>query len=234
MTSFKIDQLLLPSMPTSKSTDTQLASVSPGYSPWKYCDGIGDKIKMDEERQSPKSDDNQDCSSSDTNEPRRMLIKDTNGVYKEFLFPRGLDLDRPKRERTSFTPQQLYQLEKEFHKNQYMIGRDRAELAVLLKLTETQVKVWFQNRRTKYKREKHRETEIRNSKANNFAACNILKLLEQKQISSNYPSSGTFGGLDVPNAYPSAGNTISPDFMLPNSQRSLLFSPFFWAVNGTV
>uniref|UniRef100_X2B9K9 Homeobox domain-containing protein n=1 Tax=Capitella teleta TaxID=283909 RepID=X2B9K9_CAPTE len=63
--------------------------------------------------------------------------------------PKALDLDRPKRARTTFSPDQLYQLESEFCRNQYLVGRERSQLAVKLGLSETQVKVWFQNRRTK-------------------------------------------------------------------------------------
>ncbi|KHN73236.1 Homeotic protein [Toxocara canis] len=59
-----------------------------------------------------------------------------------------------KRIRTAFSPQQLVQLEKAFEQNHYVIGNERKELASRLSLTETQVKVWFQNRRTKHKRVK--------------------------------------------------------------------------------
>merc|ERR1712157_147496 len=60
---------------------------------------------------------------------------------------------KPKRIRTAFTPGQLLALEKEFESNHYVVGQERKDLAKKLDLTETQVKVWFQNRRTKYKRQ---------------------------------------------------------------------------------
>ncbi|CAF0738549.1 unnamed protein product [Didymodactylos carnosus] len=59
---------------------------------------------------------------------------------------------KPKRIRTAFTPAQLLKLENAFEKNHYVVGHERKELAKNLNLTETQVKVWFQNRRTKHKR----------------------------------------------------------------------------------
>ncbi|XP_028391503.1 homeobox protein vent1-like [Dendronephthya gigantea] len=57
-----------------------------------------------------------------------------------------------KRTRTAFTPIQLLVLETAFEKNHYVVGMERKQLAIYLKLTEQQVKVWYQNRRTKYKK----------------------------------------------------------------------------------
>ncbi|GMT26469.1 hypothetical protein PFISCL1PPCAC_28390, partial [Pristionchus fissidentatus] len=59
-----------------------------------------------------------------------------------------------KRIRTAFSPAQLVQLEKAFLANHYVVGTERKQLASRLSLSETQVKVWFQNRRTKHKRVK--------------------------------------------------------------------------------
>ena len=68
-----------------------------------------------------------------------LLISDAHGVVKELVFPKALDLDRPKRARTTFSNEQLYHLEREFHRNQYLVGRERTELARTLGLSETQV-----------------------------------------------------------------------------------------------
>ncbi|KAH8255011.1 hypothetical protein KR032_002220 [Drosophila birchii] len=57
-----------------------------------------------------------------------------------------------KRVRTIFTPEQLECLEAEFERQQYMVGPERLYLAHTLKLTEAQVKVWFQNRRIKWRK----------------------------------------------------------------------------------
>ena len=62
---------------------------------------------------------------------------------------------KPKRIRTAFSPGQLLKLEEIFEKNRYVVGCERKQLARDLNLSETQIKVWFQNRRTKHKREKH-------------------------------------------------------------------------------
>lgn len=60
---------------------------------------------------------------------------------KELVFPKALDLDRPKRARTTFSPEQLNELEQEFQRNQYLVGKERTELSRRLKLSETQVYV---------------------------------------------------------------------------------------------
>ncbi|XP_010140778.1 PREDICTED: homeobox protein not2-like, partial [Buceros rhinoceros silvestris] len=60
---------------------------------------------------------------------------------------------KAKRVRTIFTSDQLARLEKEFARQQYMVGMERCLLASALHLTEEQVKVWFQNRRIKWRKQ---------------------------------------------------------------------------------
>ncbi|WKY00017.1 hypothetical protein Q1695_014696 [Nippostrongylus brasiliensis] len=56
--------------------------------------------------------------------------------------------------RTIYSSQQLQTLQKRFTKTQYLALPDRASLAAELGLTQTQVKIWFQNRRSKQKKSK--------------------------------------------------------------------------------
>ncbi|OPJ84159.1 ventral anterior homeobox 1 [Patagioenas fasciata monilis] len=77
-------------------------------------------------------------SSADPDYCRRILVRDAKGSIREIILPKGLDLDRPKRTRTSFTAEQLYRLEMEFQRCQYVVGRERTELARQLNLSETQ------------------------------------------------------------------------------------------------
>lgn len=55
--------------------------------------------------------------------------------------------NRKKRSRAAFSHAQVYELERRFAAQKYLSGPERADLARGLKLTETQVKIWFQNRR---------------------------------------------------------------------------------------
>ena len=59
---------------------------------------------------------------------------------------------RKKKTRTAFTGRQVYELEKKFKVKRYLTAPERSDLAKLLGMSETQVKIWFQNRRTKWKK----------------------------------------------------------------------------------
>ncbi|TKC48543.1 ventral anterior homeobox 1 isoform X1 [Monodon monoceros] len=132
----------------------------------------------------------EDCNKSKSNSTadpdycRRILVRDAKGSIREIILPKGLDLDRPKRTRTSFTAEQLYRLEMEFQRCQYVVGRERTELARQLNLSETQVKVWFQNRRTKQKKDQGKDSELRSVVSETAATCSVLRLLEQGRLLS--------------------------------------------------
>ncbi|NXC47462.1 NKX31 protein, partial [Penelope pileata] len=67
--------------------------------------------------------------------------------------PRSTQPQRPaKRSRAAFTHSQVLELERKFSRQKYLSAPERAHLAKNLQLTETQVKIWFQNRRYKTKR----------------------------------------------------------------------------------
>ncbi|TRY77032.1 hypothetical protein TCAL_15932 [Tigriopus californicus] len=66
-----------------------------------------------------------------------------------------------KRNRTIFTAPQIDVLESYFAKQQYIVGPERQQLASQLHLTELQVKVWFQNRRIKWRKENQKTEQNR-------------------------------------------------------------------------
>ncbi|GFO34221.1 homeobox protein not2 [Plakobranchus ocellatus] len=68
---------------------------------------------------------------------------------------------KSKRVRTIFTPEQLERLEAEFERQQYMVGTERFYLASSLNLSEAQVKVWFQNRRIKWRKQHLEQQQAR-------------------------------------------------------------------------
>ncbi|XP_032885900.1 T-cell leukemia homeobox protein 3 [Amblyraja radiata] len=71
-----------------------------------------------------------------------------------------------KKPRTSFTRIQICELEKRFHRQKYLASAERAALAKSLKMTDAQVKTWFQNRRTKWRRQTAEEREAERQQAN--------------------------------------------------------------------
>ncbi|XP_075043900.1 T-cell leukemia homeobox protein 2 [Mixophyes fleayi] len=64
-----------------------------------------------------------------------------------------------KKPRTSFSRLQICELEKRFHQQKYLASAERASLAKSLRMSDSQVKTWFQNRRTKWRRQTAEERE---------------------------------------------------------------------------
>ncbi|XP_014209645.1 homeobox protein GBX-1-like [Copidosoma floridanum] len=113
---------------------------------------------------------------------------------------------KKKKARTTFTGRQIFELEKQFEIKKYLSSSERSEMAKLLNVTETQVKIWFQNRRTKWKK----QDNISNAEA-----------AEHKN--QNNPKSGGQGG---PGSKSSGKHHQSKDMseLSSDSNNSLLVS----------
>uniref|UniRef100_A0A8C6UM27 H6 family homeobox 3b n=1 Tax=Neogobius melanostomus TaxID=47308 RepID=A0A8C6UM27_9GOBI len=123
-----------------------------------------DDITLDDsEPDEPKEDDSESCCWRNSN---------TEGEQ-------GLDSKVPcrkKKTRTVFSRSQVFQLESTFDIKRYLSSSERAGLAASLRLTETQVKIWFQNRRNKWKRQLAAELEAANLSHAAAAAQRIVRV----------------------------------------------------------
>ncbi|XP_051883537.1 homeobox protein zampogna-like [Pristis pectinata] len=90
-----------------------------------------------------------------------------------------------KRSRAAFSHAQVFELERRFNHQRYLSGPERADLAAALKLTETQVKIWFQNRRYKTKKRQMAAELVVNSTptAAKKVAVRVLVRDDQRQYS---------------------------------------------------
>ncbi|KAL3872248.1 hypothetical protein ACJMK2_040183 [Sinanodonta woodiana] len=103
---------------------------------------------------------------------------------------------KPRKARTAFTDHQLNCLEKTFERQKYLSVQDRMELAAKLNLTDTQVKTWYQNRRTKWKRQTAVGLELL-AEAGNYAA--VQRLLQSNPYWFTYhpQAAGIISNIDA-------------------------------------
>ena len=116
-------------------------------------------------------------SSSDINVSPRSppFIKQRELVERQ---QESSDILKRKKTRTVFSRRQVYQLESAFELKRYLSSSERASLASSLKLSETQVKIWFQNRRNKWKRQLMTDIELSNM-SHAMAHANALSIRQR-------------------------------------------------------
>ncbi|CAN9509664.1 unnamed protein product [Ophioblennius macclurei] len=101
-----------------------------------------------------------------------------------------------KKTRTIFSKRQIFQLEATFDVKRYLSSSERACLASSLQLTETQVKIWFQNRRNKLKRQISTDMEA------GLAAEHYADAGKNVQLPTFYKDSTLLGGCLLPMPFP--------------------------------
>ncbi|GAA48629.1 Homeobox protein ceh-31 [Clonorchis sinensis] len=148
-----------------KSTESSQPQISRSFP--ENCDSL-----PSENRSKPSESHEKNCSTkSHFESPCRLSV--------------GAKGKKNRKARTAFTDQQLSELEHSFDKQKYLAVQDRMELAARLGLSDMQVKTWYQNRRTKWKRQTAVGLELL-AEADNFMA--VQRLLQQSPYWMCHPN----------------------------------------------
>lgn len=139
--------------PTTEEESAQKVVWHPWMSATRYnrpqkIQGMEKRRTSEDELHEELEEKDSDESDEDISEP-----KSNNSKKRKRSSDRNGKEGKPRRARTAFTYEQLVALENKFKTTRYLSVCERLNLAMSLSLTETQVKIWFQNRRTKWKKQ---------------------------------------------------------------------------------
>lgn len=129
-------------------------------------------------------------------------------------------MKRKKKTRTVFSRSQVFQLESTFDMKRYLSSSERAGLAASLRLTETQVKIWFQNRRNKWKRQLAAELEAANMAHAAQRLVRVPILYHEATASSSAASSSSSAH---PSGQPSLSHSVGASCNPPHPQNQAIF-----------
>ncbi|KAH8858550.1 BarH-like 1 homeobox protein [Schistosoma japonicum] len=141
-------------------------------------------------------------------------------------------MKKSRKARTAFTDYQLTELEHSFDRQKYLPVQDRMELATKLSLSDRQVKTWYQNRRTKWKRQTAVGLELI-TEAENYVT--IQRLIEQSPFWAYHPTVRyLLSNLDLMHksspitpiiSTTTSAKSISVELSLNNHESSMLRTP---------
>ncbi|VDO06881.1 unnamed protein product [Brugia timori] len=133
-------------------------------------DNVDDDDDNDDDDNDDDDDDDDDGAGNGDDNDGDIAIRASDDESTVLLS--GSTIPRKKKTRTVFSRQQVSRLEMTFDMKRYLSSQERAYLASTLHLSETQVKIWFQNRRNKWKRQA--ASEVDSSSAMNIHRSHIF------------------------------------------------------------
>lgn len=136
--------------PADSSTSTSDIPPNPNHK-ISNKDVANSEIDMEEDQfdDDEDEDDEDKFETSDSSEHVHLHRTGEGG----HLVPQQLPIAGKKRKRrVLFSKHQTYELERRFRQQRYLSAPEREHLASIIRLTPTQVKIWFQNHRYKTKR----------------------------------------------------------------------------------
>ncbi|XP_023135789.1 barH-like 2 homeobox protein isoform X1 [Amphiprion ocellaris] len=215
--SFLIKDILGDSKPLAACAPYSTSVSSPHHTPKPEsataADGFRPKLEQDENRSKlDKRDDIQSemkCNGTKEEGDREISSsRDSPPVRTK----------KPRKARTAFTDHQLNQLERSFERQKYLSVQDRMDLAAALNLTDTQVKTWYQNRRTKWKRQTAVGLELL-AEAGNYSA------LQRMFPSPYFYHPSLLGTVDSTTAAAAAAAMYSSMYRTPSTPHPSLQRP---------
>lgn len=194
--------LASPSLPKPAPNQPQPAILNPFHLPVFHptADTSNEDDSKEEEDDDDEMDSNDD-SDEDGKSGRNLGVAPAwQSLWQERLGFPGRRIGHPyqtrapakhKKPRTSFGKEQVKELEKRFKDQKYLASTERAALAKSLRMSDAQVKTWFQNRRTKWRRQAAEEKEQERQ-----VACRIIQ--SSPYLASHYaPQPSYFARPDV-------------------------------------
>ncbi|KAM7436876.1 DNA binding [Porites harrisoni] len=152
MTSFSINSILDLQETKNGSPQTSRAHKST----FAFQEEIEEQTEYSDGRRSPNTSSSLDredkLTSYEADSTERLDTEDfshENGNRLETDIPNT----KKRKRRVLFTKGQIYELERRFRQQRYLSAPEREQLARLINLSPTQVKIWFQNHRYKYKKQ---------------------------------------------------------------------------------